>query len=62
MLRLITGSVITLGGLACVIGARIYHLACRPEWTEAQALLSQWPLFLAGFAVAVIGLAITSRA
>ena len=57
-MRNFIGIALSICGLTAVFGGRAYHVACRSEWTEAQAFLAQWPVYLAGFAVAAIGVVI----
>lgn len=36
------------GSVAIIAACAVYHIAARPEWTQAQALRNQWvPLLFA---------------
>ena len=43
---LVSTAIIAGGGL--MLGAGVYHLFLRPEWTSPQALAELWPFHTAG--------------
>jgi hypothetical protein len=43
---LISTAIIAGGGL--MLGAGVYHLFLRPEWTSPQALAELWPFHIVG--------------
>jgi hypothetical protein len=51
-----TAALLVSVGVALVIGAGIYRVFVRPEWTFAQALHALWPFFLTGCIALMLGL------
>ena len=41
----VLGAVSMAGGLLIAVCAKLYHVAVRPEWTEAMALHHQWHVY-----------------
>ena len=42
--------------ITTVVAGRVYHVVYRPEWTEAQALVASWPVWLVAGLFALLGL------
>ena len=61
ILKLIAGIALAIVGTATILGARIYHFACQPQWTEMEAMRSLWLLYVIGFAVGVVGACMLER-
>jgi hypothetical protein len=47
--------------LLLVMGGRVYQFVAHPEWTEAQALIELWWLYLPALALGFVAAALASR-
>lgn len=52
--------VVLVATICLMLASRAFHLLKRPEWTEAQALVAQWPIWL-GCTLVMLWLAVTMK-
>jgi hypothetical protein len=61
-LRDVLASTAIIAGGVLMLGAGVYHLFLRPEWTSPQALAELWPFHAAGAAALFVGWLIDRKA
>jgi hypothetical protein len=49
-------------GLSLIIGGNLFWLFSHPEWTQPQALVNLWPVWLAGASACVGGIFLAQKA
>lgn len=50
-----------IAGVVLSFSGRVYHIVRHPEWTEPQALLGLWPLWLLAVGLIAVGYVIADR-